>query len=377
MSETDYYAMTMPGLETVAFDEIRAQIAGAQLVKFARGVVIFQAPASPAELLKLRTTEDVFVQVAHVTKLSRVAGALRVLHSATLRADVTAALAQWRRVHAGSRKVRGQSGASDVAPRTWRVVSQMEGDHEFRRIDAGKAVSDALRHILPKEMRAVPDDADVEFWLWLHGSEALIGLRLSDATMRHRQYKREHLPASLRPTVAASLAWLSQPTPTDVVLDPLCGAGTILVERCLLAPADRVLGGDLRANAVEVARRNARAAGTGPSGSVTLDLRVWDATRLPLSDASVTRIITNLPFGKQIGAPEDNAQLYPALAREFARVITPDGLIVAITSADRLWEASLRECGWQVIKKVVVVVLGQPASIFVARRAQGATGGSH
>ena len=357
MSETDYYAMTMPGLETVAFDEIRAQIAGAHLVKFARGVVIFQAPASPVELLRLRTTEDVFVQVAHVTKLARVAGALRVLHSATLRADLPAALAQWRRVHAG------KSGAGGVAPRTWRVVSQMEGDHEFRRIDAGKAVSDALRNILPKEMRVVPDDADVEFWLWLHGSEALIGLRLSDATMRHRQYKREHLPASLRPTVAASLAWLSQPDPTDVVLDPLCGAGTILVERSLLAPAERVLGGDLRADAVEVARRNARAA------SVTLDLRAWDATKLPLPDASVTRIITNLPFGKQIGAPEDNARLYPALAREFARVVTPDGLIVAITSADRLWNTALRDHGWQTTKKVVVVVLGQPASIFVARRA--------
>ncbi len=349
MSETDYYAMTMPGLETVAFGEIQERIAGAQLVKFARGIVVFRAQASPAELLKLRTTEDVFVLVAHVTKLGRVAGALRVLHSAASRADVSAALAQWRRAHAGA------------VPRTWRVVSQMEGDHEFRRIDAGKAVSDALRDILPKEMRMVQDDADVEFWLWLHGSEALIGLRLSDATMRHRRYKREHLPASLRPTVASALAWLSQPTPDDVVLDPLCGAGTILIERYLLARAERVLGGDLRANAVEVARRNARAA------QVALDLRVWDATKLPLPDASVTRIITNLPFGKQIGAPEDNARLYPALAREFARVITLDGLMVAITSADRLWDAALHEHGWQVTKKVVVVVLGQPASIFVAR----------
>ena len=70
-------------------------------------------------------------------------------------------------------------------------------------------------------MRLVDDDADVEFWLWVHGSEALIGLRVSDASMRHRVYKHEHLPASLRPTVAATMALLSQPTAEDRVLDPL------------------------------------------------------------------------------------------------------------------------------------------------------------
>jgi tRNA (guanine6-N2)-methyltransferase len=341
----------MPGLETLAFSEVRSCVADAELVKFARGIALFQTTAHPGDLLTLRTVEDVFFVLAHVTSLGRGRDALKVLHSATLNSDITAALEIWRRAHHSAR------------PASWRVVSQMAGEHDFRRIDAGQAVSDALERLLPHQMRPVRDDADSEFWLWLSGSEALIGLRLSDATMRHRSYKHEHLPASLRPTVGAAMSWLAAPTPGDIVLDPLCGAGTVLIERALLAPLGHALGGDMREEAVAVARRNARSAG------IRATWRVWDARSLPLDAASVTRIVTNLPFGKRIGSHATNAALYSSLADEFARVLTADGLLVTLTSEDRLWNTILGDHGWRIGKKVVLVMLGQPASIFVARRA--------
>jgi tRNA (guanine6-N2)-methyltransferase len=346
-----FYVMTMPGLETLAFSEIRSRVADAELIKFARGIALFRTTAQPGDLLTLRTVEDVFFVLAHVTGLGRGRGTLKVLHSAALNADIATALEAWRRCHHGARLA------------TWRVVSQMTGGHDFRRIDAGQAVSDALERALPRQMRRVKGDADSEFWLWLSGSEALIGLRLSDATMRHRGYKHEHVPASLRPTVGATMGWLAAPTPRDIVLDPLCGAGTVLIERALLAPFERAVGGDIREEAVAVARRNARSAGIRATWSV------WDARSLPLDEASVTRIVTNLPFGKRIGTHETNASLYNALAGEFARVLTVDGLLVTLTSEDRLWNMILCDHGWKIEKKVVLVVLGQPASIFVARRA--------
>lgn len=346
-----FYVMTIPGLETLAFSEIRTRISDAELSKFSRGIALFRTKKIADELLVLRTTEDVFFALAHVKGLGHGLDALRVLHSAALNADMTQALVVWRRFHDGR------------MPRTWRVVSQKNGAHEFRRIDAGQAITDAVRKMLPRTMRHVEDDADIEFWLWLNGSEALVGLRLSDASMRHRDYKREHLPASLRPTVAAAMSWLARPTASDIVLDPLCGAGTILTERGLLDDYDRLLGGDIRAEAVEIAQRNARHAG------INATWRTWDARSLPLEEQRVTRIITNLPFGKQIGTHQQNTLLYADLSKEFARVLTPDGLLVALTSDDRLWDTVLREAGWSIAKKVVCVILGQPASIFVAERA--------
>ncbi len=341
----------MPGLETLAFSEIRAQAPDTELVKFARGIALFRTEASPATLLATRTSEDIFFALAHITGLRHGHDALRVLHSATLHADMAQALRIWRQAHGG------------IQPKTWRVVSQMSGSYDFRRMDAGESVTSALRRVLPRNMRLVEDDADLEVWLWLGGSEVLIGLRLSDATMRHRRYKREHLPASLRPTVAATMSLLARPTAQDIVLDPLCGAGTILIERALMAPLDRAIGGDMRDEAIAMARRNARAAG------IIATWRVWDARSLSLDNDSVTRIITNLPFGKQLGSREENVELYKAVIQECGRVMVADGLLVSLTSEDRLWTMILRDHGWRIVKKVVFVVLGQPASIFVTERA--------
>src|SRR5258708_7760409 len=139
--------------------------------------------------------------------------------------------------------------------------------------------------------------------------------------------------------------------------------GRVLSGRALRAPGKEAGGGDIRGEAVEAARRNARSAG------IEASWRVWDARSLPLEAASVTRIITNLPFGKQIGTHEANADLYGELIREFGRVLSADGVLVTLTSDDRLWDSLLRKQDWQVVKKVVLVVLGQPASIFVAERA--------
>lgn len=345
-----YYAMTMPGVETIAFTEIRQRFPDAALVRFARGLVLFRTGAAPAELLTLRTTEDVFALVAQIDHLGREQDALRVLHSATKGADIPGLLGTWRRARNGA------------LASSWRVVSQKEGQHEFRRVDAGQAVIDALRDRLPPKMRFAAEEADLEVWLWLHGSLALIGLRLSDATMRHRTYKHEHMPASLRPTVAATMALLTQPQPDDIILDPLCGAGTLLIERAMLGPYDRAIGGDIEEEAVQRARRNARHAGAGVSW------HIWDARTLPLDAGTVTRVLTNLPFGKQIGMSDENADLYQVLASEFARVLRPGGLAVTLTSVDRLWDATLRAGGWKIAKKIVAVVLGQPASIFVAEK---------
>ena len=75
--------------------------------------------------------------------------------------------------------------------------------------------------IVTDSAAALPDDlvarwgiTVVPMWLTIDGQRAICGLRLSDATMRHRTYKMEHLPASLRPTIAAAMV------PTDASRSP-------------------------------------------------------------------------------------------------------------------------------------------------------------
>src|SRR5437588_212813 len=83
---------------------------------------------------------------------------------------------------------------------------------------------------VPATWKTVEENAAVEVWLSIDEATAVCGLRLSDRTMRHRTYKLEHRPASLRPTLAAAMVRLAEIKPPSVVLDPMCGAGTLLAE---------------------------------------------------------------------------------------------------------------------------------------------------
>src|SRR5689334_13198682 len=54
------YAMVQPGLEEVATEEIQRDLGG-EVKRSARGVVVFRVPEIDSSLLRLRTTEDVFL----------------------------------------------------------------------------------------------------------------------------------------------------------------------------------------------------------------------------------------------------------------------------------------------------------------------------
>lgn len=58
---------------------------------------------------------------------------------------------------------------------------------------------------------------------------------------------------------------------------------------------------------------------------------IWDVYSLPLRDACVDHIVTDLPFGKKIGSKERNLFLYPKALREMARVCRASGRAILLT----------------------------------------------
>lgn len=345
---TRCYAMVAPGLEEIAAEEITDSMA-ASIDRTHLGLVVFRGVDVDRSLLSLRTTEDVFLLVWGTDELTYRATDLQSIRRWTERA------ADWNRLLQIHHSVRPKPKGKP----TYRLVVQMHDKHGYRRIDAQKALAQGLTGKLPASWRYAEENASVEVWLTIQGRTAVCGLRLSDRTMRHRSYKVAHQAASLRPSVAAAMARLAQPRPGHLILDPMCGAGTILAEVPPLLGRQTVqlLGGDNDWGSVRAASVNLRPLGT--------QLVQWDAGRLPLSDSAADRLITNLPFGKQYSKPELVGPLYRRLMLEFDRVLKPGGKLVLLAADVRAIEEATKRLPWTRQRRVSIRVLGQKATIFV------------
>lgn len=348
------YAMTVPGLESIAADEITRDLGG-EVKKTGRGIVVFRAKSITPELLELRCVEDIFLLAWGSDALSYRATDLEKIRKWTAREP------DWKGLLHYHHQVRPKPSGKP----TWHVVTQMSGEHGYQRADARKAFLAGLAGVVPSSWRMVDEHAAIEFWLTIHGATAICGVRLSDATMRHRTYKLEHRAASLRPVVAAAMARLAGAGPNSVVVDPTCGAGTILAEQLVLA-RDRgfpvlVIGGDLEWGAVYAAGTNLRRLGSAYFAR-------WDARRLPLATGAVDRIVANPPFGIQLSDPIDVRRLYQRLVPECDRILRPGGRAVVLVSESELLRPLAQSANWTCQREIRIRLLGQPATISVWRK---------
>lgn len=329
-----YFLHTIPGLGPLAWQEAETRLptanetsrpgtAGIRLVPGRNDIVLVRYSGDARALLRLRVSEDVFVVAARAFNVAPDAQGLRQMYAAVRESQfVHAALAAWKKA-SGARR----------APTTFRVVAREVGAHRFRRRDMGQAVADAVKAGWPGRWRQVDEGADVEIWATLLERELLCGVRLSGPEMRQRD-KVRHMPAALRPALAAAMVLLTEPMPDDVFLDPLAGTGTLLVERAAAGPFRQIYGGDNSAEMVKTMRINTR----GLQGDVRCER--WDARALPLPAASVDSVAVNLPFGKQVAAAEDLAGLYRAVLVEIERVLRPGGRLVALVGDIRVLDAA-------------------------------------
>lgn len=83
-----------------------------------------------------------------------------------------------------------------------------------------------------------PDAPDIHVTVRMHDDTMLVSLDLAGASLSHRGYRVHHGAAPLREHLAAVLLMLARHDPrSEILLDPMCGAGTICIEAALMATA--------------------------------------------------------------------------------------------------------------------------------------------
>lgn len=184
--------------------------------------------------------------------------------------------------------------------------------------------------------------------------------------------KREHIRGKgLRCSIAYAMCRAAGVANGSVILDPMCGRGTTLLEGAVDWPDAHYIGGDLDDTTLEYARINAERLRESSLPGLSLSLFKWDATRLPLRDRSVDVVVSDVPYGKRHGSKEDNRRLYPHLLEEFARVLRPGGRVVLLTTLTRIMEGAFatHKSRWTTLpRRALINNGGLNTYLFVATR---------
>jgi predicted RNA methylase len=173
-------------------------------------------------------------------------------------------------------------------------------------------------------------------------------------------YRRGDVPAASHPTLAAALARAAGASAADVVWDPFVGSGLELVERALLGPYRALIGSDLEARALDVARENLESAGVEH-----FELTLADA--LQHAPAGVTSIITNPPMGRRVARDGSLRELLGAFVAQAARVLAPGGRLVWLSPLPELTAERARAAGLTVDAVTSVDMGGFSAELQIAQ----------
>ena len=274
--------------------------------------ILIRYSGDPRQLLSLRSTEQVFLVVKALPKMTRSRHSLTALAKSLGRIDFHPYFDICRRVGIRLRK-----------RVNFCVRSRMIGYRNFRRADLQRGVERALATY---GWRLTEEKPALEIWVEADEERVTISIKLSSSEAARRTYQRADYSASLRPTVAFCLVQLSDPQPEDIFVDPMCGAGTILIERAHSGRYRCLLGGDILSEAVEAAQIN-----IGRKHQPRQLFR-WDTRTLPLDRRSVDKIVCSLPSGKGDADDSEVAELYWEFLSECERALKPTGRMVLLTT---------------------------------------------
>jgi putative N6-adenine-specific DNA methylase len=239
------------------------------------------------------------------------------------------------------------------------------------KLQAGDQVTDTIASAVARHMREhglypKPDDGSaaetpaaprLEFHVRLLDDRCTVSLNTSGEHLHRRGVRTHVATAPVRETVAAAMV-LSALTgiehSPDVVVDPFCGSGTLLIEtgdvltrsapgrrrgfafqeaawyrpgrwrevlrqaqvdQAAVVPLPPMLGLDVDARALDAARSNLEAAGYGHVELLRVDSTTFDYAKLGSSHGLV---IGNAPFGVRLGDRADAAAVLTGLLDRLA-----------------------------------------------------------
>jgi 16S rRNA G966 N2-methylase RsmD len=150
-------------------------------------------------------------------------------------------------------------------------------------------------------------------------------------------YRKETLPTSIKPTLAANLVRLAKPYMKEgaQIIDPFCGVGTMLIERRMQVRAGDTYGVDKYGKAIEMARINAQEVGP----NIHFIHRDFNTFK---HEYMFDELITNMPTQSKQVSRADVKACYEMLFRKARELLKIKGMMFVYGNEHGLMKQQLR-----------------------------------
>ena len=206
-------------------------------------------------------------------------------------------------------------------------VKQIQRSH-LSSTDLEKRIGEVIFEHNPGS-RVNLKDPDHSFRLIITNQSCIFGEMLASVDRRQFWERKPHkkpffYPGTILPEVSRALVNLCEIRSNDLVLDPFCGTGGILVEAGMIGA--RVIGSDVQESMLPGAEMNLKDCGS------EYHVLCGDACNLPIADHSVDAVVTDPPYGRSaVVMAESVESLYRGALLEIYRVLKRGGHAVVIS----------------------------------------------
>ncbi|MBM3199504.1 methyltransferase [Candidatus Woesearchaeota archaeon] len=222
-----------------------------------------------------------------------------------------------------------------------------EGTHDFK----SKNVEVSVGEIIFEQGHKVDlEKPNTTIYVEVVNDVCILGI-LYKKDLQKRSYKVRLNPASINACLAAAMVRLAKIKPKQVIVDPFCKDGVILIEAALLG-AKKVYGFDESMNNVRNAKVNAQVAKV----KIEVSKAEIDWLETKFSQTSVDCIVTNPPFPARHRSKEDVEKITKEFMHQAVYVLKKTGLLVFVTQDSSLLDKYAEIEKFKLIKKLEVVL---------------------
>ncbi len=254
---------------------------------------------------------------------------------------------------------------------TFAIRSTRAGDHTFTSMDITRIFGECIRNRVYETKKFIPivdlENPDIVIQFDIIGETYILSIEVTRKSLRYRPYRVYHHEATINPLLAYAMNMLLNYDPDReyVLLDPLCGSGTIIIEGLYYYKKSNYIGIDIDIRNCIGSVRNLIEAKLQNRATILCS----DSTRLDKLIKHCDGIVTNPPYGIRMEPLEDIFRFYRKIMSNFVKILDIGNKAVIISPRRNIIEkvlSHIRE--FRIIERRNVEQGGMISTIFVLEK---------